>query len=273
MKHIFSLLLIAVFSVTLISIDQADARRFGGGMSFGKQRMAQPMTRSGMQRQATPPRTAAQRGSARTGMMAGLAGLAMGGMLGAMLFGGAFEGINFFDILVIGGIIALIIMFMRRRSMPTTAYAGHTAPMGNPEFTPQAATVRAVRPDIDEKHFTQAAKDIYMRMQKAWDAGDITDIRTFCTPEITDRIAEEMRKGGTHETEIGMLNAEIVDSWMEAEHEWVAVNFTAMLREKTRDASGTMIEDRSENVNETWIFKHDPASNDPTWYLAGIQQA
>ncbi len=273
MKYIFSMLLIAVFSVTLISVDQADARRFGGGMSFGKQRMAQPMARPGAPRQATAQRNTTQRGSARTGLMGGLAGLAMGGMLGAMLFGGAFEGINFFDILVIGGIIALIIMFLRRRAMPAAAYAGHTAPMSNPDFNPPSATVRAVRPDIDEKHFTQAAKDIYIRMQKAWDSGDIEDIRCFCTPEVADLIAEEMRKGGVHETEVGMLNAEIIDSWLEADHEWVAVNFTAMLREKTCDTNGATIKDRSENVNETWIFKHDPDSTDPTWYLAGIQQA
>jgi len=26
-------------------------------------------------------------------------------------------------------------------------------------------------------------------------------------------------------------------------------------------------------MHETWIFRHAPNADDPTWYLAGIQQA
>jgi len=33
------------------------------------------------------------------------------------------------------------------------------------------------------------------------------------------------------------------------------------------------LEADSNNLDETWIFKHAQKSDDPTWYLAGIQQA
>ncbi|MDQ6959727.1 MAG: Tim44 domain-containing protein, partial [Mariprofundaceae bacterium] len=62
-------------------------------------------------------------------------------------------------------------------------------------------------------------------------------------------------------------------SWVESDLEWVAVNYTAMLHEKTLDDSGTTLEDQTAEVNEVWIFQHAPLSDDPTWYLAGIQQS
>jgi len=292
MKKLMTLAIIAFFGLMVSGVDQADAKRFGMGSSFGKQRMSQPKSNNVTQRQATPSKsaTAGQRGAARTGMMGMIGGLALGGILGAMFFGGAFEGINFFDILMIGGIILLVFMFLRKKA-PTRqpSYAG-ASPAGatsagdfSPNFesndeeiadsTTREPVGAALRPEINEKHFIPAAKDIYVRMQKAWDGGDIDDIRKFCTPEIADRISQDMQPDTTHNTEVATLNAEISDSWLESDLEWVAVNYTAMLRENTLHSDGTTSSDNTTEVNEVWIFHHAPASDDPTWYLAGIQQS
>ncbi len=293
MKKIILFTMIAGFGLSLLGlVDDADARRFGGGMSFGKHRSVSPPSQSRMfgQRQATPQRSGAagQRGAARTGMMGMLGGLALGGMLGAMFFGGAFEGINLFDILIIGGIIMLVLMFLKRRAAAgQTSFAG-PQPSSSADFpqgfstdgdadivdrSAQEPVGAALRPDIDAKHFIPAAKDIYVRMQKAWDNNDIEDIRKFCTAEIAERIGRDMKPGETNLTEVATLNAEIADSWIESDLEWVAVNYTAMLREKTLDDAGATLDDQTAEVNEVWIFQHAPGSDDPTWYLAGIQQA
>ena len=293
MKKLLMFTIIAAFGISMLGLaDNADARRFGGGFSFGKHRMAKPPTQSRMssQRQSTPNKSAAtgQRGSARPGMMGMLGGLAMGGMLGALFFGGAFEGINFMDIMVIGVIIALIMMFLRKRAgIQRPSYAGQTSAPHDyaqtyPEDKPQEASDddtpdepvgSALRPDINEKHFIPAAKEIYIRMQKAWDNNDIEDIKEFCTPAIAERIGNDMKPGETNVTEVATLDADIADSWIESDLEWVAVNYTAMLREQTLDHSGSTVDDQAAEVNEVWIFQHTPASDDPTWYLAGIQQA
>ncbi len=293
MKKLLLLVMIAGFGLSLMGIvDDADARRFGGGMSFGKHRSVSPPSQSRMfnQRKATPQRSGAagQRGSARTGMMGMLGGLALGGMLGAMFFGGAFEGINLFDILIIGGIIALVLMFLKRRAAAgQTSFAG-AQPPSSPDFSQDFSTDgdadivdqashepvgAALRPDINAKHFIPAAKDIYVRMQKAWDNNDIEDIRKFCTAEIAERIGRDMKPGQSNVTEVATLNAEIADSWIESDLEWVAVNYSAMLREQTLDDNGVTLDDQTAEVNEVWIFQHAPKSDDPTWYLAGIQQA
>jgi len=291
MKQLLLLTMIAGFGLSLLGIvDDADARRFGGGMNFGKHRSVTPPSQSRMfnQRQATSQRSGAagQRGSARTGMMGMLGGLALGGMLGAMFFGGAFEGINLFDILMIGGIIALVLMFLKRRAA-ATAQASFAGAGPSPDFSqgfstdgdadivdsaPDQPVGAALRPDINAKHFIPAAKDIYVRMQKAWDNNDIEDIRKFCTAEIAERIGRDMKPGQTNVTEVATLNADIADAWIESDLEWVAVSYHAMLREKTLDDSGTTLDDQSAAVNEVWVFQHDPKSDDPTWYLAGIQQ-
>ncbi len=294
MKKLMTLAMIAIFGLMISGVDDADAKRFGMGSSFGKQRMSQPKSNSFSKRQATPTKSATasgQRGAARTGMMGMIGGLALGGMLGAMFFGGAFEGINFFDILIIGGIIALLFFFLRKKpSGRQASYAGASSGGGfSPDFgsnsenlgssdesiidtSPREPAGTAVRPDINKKQFLPIAKEIYIRMQKAWDSGDIEDIRKFCTPEIADRISQDMQQDTTHSTEIATLNAEIADSWMESDLEWVAISYTAMLREQTLDHEGAANGDSTTEVNEVWIFHHTPNSDDPTWYLAGIQQ-
>jgi len=292
MKKMMLLTMIAGFGLSMLGLaDDADARRFGGGMSFGKHRSVSPPSQSRMfnQRQTTPQKSTAagQRGSARTGMMGMLGGLALGGMLGAMFFGGAFEGINLFDILIIGGIIALVFMFLRKRTpsgYPSYAGAQPSSPAdfsqgfstdndaGMTDHEARQPVGSALRPEINEKNFIPAAKEIYVRMQKAWDNNDIEDIRKFCTADIADRIGRDMKAGETNITEVATLNAAIADSWIESDLEWVAVNYTAMLREKILDDSGTTLDDQTAEVNEVWIFQHAPNSDDPTWYLAGIQQ-
>lgn len=281
MKKLLMFTIMAAFGLSMLGLaDDADARRFGGGKSFGKQRYQQSAPGNLSQRQATPRKsaTANQRGSARTGMMGVLGGLALGGLLGAMFFGGAFEGINMFDIMVIAGVLGLLYLLMRNRQ--PMAYAGQYGQAGNVRSNSnpgqfagneQVTGGKMLRPRIDEKHFLNAARDIYMRMQKAWDSSDIEDIRRFCTAEIADQIEKQMRPGANH-TEVAALDATLSDSWIESELEWVAVEYTAMLREQSLDESGATVEDVNSEVHEIWIFQHRPNSDDPTWYLAGIQQ-
>ncbi|MBF0281725.1 MAG: TIM44-like domain-containing protein [Zetaproteobacteria bacterium] len=270
----------------------AEAKRFGGGKSFGQQRMASPAQKSPAMQNNASSSTAKKSGFMSGGLMGGLAGLAMGGLLGAMLFGGAFEGINFVDILLFAGVAFLLYMvFKRKGQQPAnrTAYAGHPTPPMDQQNSLDAEPMQrqsqamgssqpestAIKSNLDLDFFTQASRDIFVRMQKAWDAKDIHDIRSFCTPEISERIAQEMEQSGDvqHQTEAVTLAAEVLSSWHETDLDWVAVHFTAMMRESTLDAGGKVLESSNSEVNETWIFQHNPTSEDPTWYLAGIQQA
>jgi len=288
---------IAIFLATTSFATHSEAKRFGGGMSFGKsmsppKNMSKPSPQQGLSSKPVAKPGAATPSRAG-GMMGILGGLAMGGLLGALFFGGAFEGINFMDILLFAGIGFAIFWFMRRAaaSRQQPAHAGHAryeqpsqAPFGQPtqsaptheSFLGGEQTSTAIeKPIINEAQFLGAARDIFMRMQASWDAKNIDDIRAFASTEVANHIQAEMNELGdkTTKTEVGMLNAEISDSWIESDMEWVAVHFTAMLKEETFDAAGATIESSSTEANEFWIFQHQPNSEDPTWYLAGIQQS
>jgi len=278
MKKLFVLSILALFTLTVIGVEEASAKRFGMGSSFGKQRSFKQPTqqRSATPQKATPGNT--QKGSARTGMMGMLGGLALGGLLGAMFFGGAFEGLNFFDILIFGAIAFAAIWFLRHKTQQAQpmAYAGSSQQpqqtFGGFGNSKQDISTQghAITPDIDAKFFLDAAKGIFVRMQAAWDKKEMDEVRGFCTPEIAKRIELEMNELGekTTQTEVVTLNADMTDSWVESNLEWVAVHFTAMIQEQE---SGEEI--IAHEVQEHWIFQHDPNSKDPTWYLAGIQQS
>ncbi|MDT8375872.1 MAG: TIM44-like domain-containing protein [Mariprofundaceae bacterium] len=273
MKKLLVLSMVAIFTLTMVGVEEADARRFGGGSSFGKSRMfKQPAQQRTPTQKATP--ASAQRGSAGTGMMGMIGGLALGGLLGAMFFGGAFEGINLFDILIFGALLFVLFKLIGRRAASPMAFAGSRQEQGSGRFGAAAegspARGQAVTPDIDRQFFLGAARDIFVRMQAAWDRKDMDEIRGFCMPEVASRIELEMNTLGekTTRTEVATLDAEITDAWVESNLEWVAVHFTAMIQEQEDG-----VETATHEVQEHWIFQHDPNSDDPTWYLAGIQQA
>ncbi len=272
MKKLIVLSILTLFTLTSINAGDVEAKRFGMGSTFGKQRTFKQPSQQLAPKKTAPSNT--QKGSARTGMMGMIGGLALGGLLGAMFFGGAFEGINFFDIFIFGILGYILFRMVAGRARRQPGFVGGQPHQnfdmfgGNTEST-SPVQGQAVTPDIEPEFFINAAKDIFMRMQSAWDHKNMDEIRGFCTSEVADRIADEMESLDDHSTanEVAALDATISDSWVESNLEWVAVHFTAMIREE-EDGEETV----THEVQEHWVFQHDPSREDPTWYLAGIQQ-
>lgn len=129
-KLLFSV--ISIISFMFILASSVEAKRFGGGSSFGsKKSYSSPFKKSSTQKKSFSQQKASatnqqrkQQLSKRGGIMGMLGGLALGGLLGALFFGGAFENFNFFDFLIIGGIIFAVMWFMKRKAMkPQPNYA------------------------------------------------------------------------------------------------------------------------------------------------------
>ena len=125
---------ITFITIAFAFVSTVEAKRFGGGGSFGgKKSYSSPFKQSGAQKKSFSQQKAAttnqqrkQQLSSRGGLMGMLGGLALGGLLGAMFFGGAFEGFNFFDFLMIGGVIFAVFWFMKRKK--PSPHAQSTAP-------------------------------------------------------------------------------------------------------------------------------------------------
>lgn len=295
--RILTLLTLVLLTFSLTALD-AEARRLGGGSSFGKQRQSLNLNR---QQKQAPQQT--QRQSDKTTNPASaaggnkwlgpLAGLAAGGLLASLLMGGAFDGINMVDILVLLGIMAAI--FFGIRMMRRASGGGYTRPMqysgtgqttGNSPFThrdnappaggggfasghgePSTNTGTIDIPaGFDVDAFLKNAKGSFITMQLAHDGGDLEEIRAFTTPELFAEISQQIAERGnsSQQTDITYVEAALLDITTQTDHAIASVRFTGELREGPNAPL--------ESFDEIWHVEKDLTVADSAWLLAGIQQ-
>lgn len=263
--------------------DLADAKRMGGGGSFG----SKPSYGSGYNKPVSPSKDsstmakqAAPTTSSRFGGLGGMfGGLLMGGLLGSMLFGGGFAGPGMLDILLLAMGGFLLFKFIKSRRAATAnsapyAYAGNEETRssgshggwGNQRFEPQAPQAPVLPHGLDEQEFLTGAKALYTRLQASWDRRDIDDIRQFTSPEVHEEIARQATLDPAQgRTEILMVEARVLEARAEGTETVISVLFDAMLRED--DASAP-----AEQIREVWHIRRDENAAAPQWTLEGIQQ-
>jgi predicted lipid-binding transport protein (Tim44 family) len=274
MRKFLALVLTLFLSLSLIA-GTADAKRFGGGSSFGKQRtnISQPApTRSPTAAPAAAPASGASR------WLGPLAGLAAGGLLASMFMGHGFDGIKFMDILMIVGLAAgafFLFRMLRRTPISTpqatayTAYSGSVAApaMGSGSYTAPSSSTSS-RPEwFDDAAFVREAKSHFIRLQAANDAADLQDIREYTTPEIFAEISLQIQERGNEpqKTEVTLLNADVIDVVTESDFITVSVRFHGMIREIANAPA--------EAFNEIWHIQKPANDRNAPWHIAGIQQA
>ncbi|MGZ4957996.1 MAG: Tim44 domain-containing protein [Methylomonas sp.] len=299
-------------ALMLGSVHEAQAKRMGGGKSFGSrpsysepyQRSTTPgpasqPTRSASQQQATTQNQAARQSWAnRGGLMGMLGGLALGGLLGSLFFGGAFENFNFMDILVLGGIAYLLYRLFAAKK------AGQGQPIGNAygrsdyqqtegpahyrggeptssnaagfntdvlfnkdkNAAPQNAELAGtnIPAGFDRAAFLAGAESAYRFLQSAWDNRDLAAIRGLTTDKVFAEIQEQLRAtNAANKTEVLKLSAELLEVREVGSEMEAVVLFDNLMRE---DGGQT------EQVREVWHFIRPINSNQPKWFLDGIQQ-
>jgi predicted lipid-binding transport protein (Tim44 family) len=288
-------LLLAALSAGLTSMD-ADARRLGGGSSSGMRRSLPPA------RPATPPQQLpAQQQAARTppstppvapvpprrswlGPIAGIAaGLGLAALFSHLGFGPAIG--EFMTLLLLAVVAIAAVRFVLRRvagtaPRPATAAAGAGTPRmawGDP--VPQAggpsvgtaSTLAAVPGSqgvepvgFDRAAFERTAKQIFIRLQAANDAGDLDDLRRFTTPEMyaAVRLDLQERAGAAQRTDVVQLAAEVLDTGRDDGRDVVSVRYHGLIREVDGGAA--------EPFDEVWHLVRADGTAD--WRIAGIQQ-
>jgi predicted lipid-binding transport protein (Tim44 family) len=276
MKHVLLALLVAISSFALV-VDDAYARRLGGGSSFGMKRSTPPAStpkqadRPQQQQNTnnTPPKRS------WTGPLAGLAaGLGLAALFSHLGLG---EGMaNFVMLLLLAAAALFLFKMLRRRngaSPRPLQYAGAGAPATPyhdniatfPGTASASAATAALDEDFDAAAFTRQAKLNFIRLQTANDAGNLDDIREFTTPEVYAEISMQIaeRGGAAQQTDIVELKAEVVELTKEDGRYIVSVNFGGLLREETDTAPAPF--------SETWHLVK-PVTGVEGWRIAGIQQ-
>lgn len=272
MNKFFTLFFVALISFGLTAHD-AEARRMGGGSSFGKQRQMTPAPQRPAQAPAAAP---APTGGSK--WLGPLAGLAAGGLLASMFMGGGLGGGigNILMILALAGGAFFIFRMLRKPQPQPVQYAGHTertvvtdmaAPGGSaaPAAAMQASSTRPAW--FEDEPFLREAKKQFIRLQDANDRGDINDIREYVTPEMYAELSMQIqeRNGKPNKTEVVTLNAEIADVVTEGDFVIASVRFSGMIREEANAPA--------EAFSEIWHIQKSQSQPGATWFVSGIQQA
>ena len=282
MLRIFPALL-AVFIGFALPMHDAEAKRFGGGKSSGMQRQVTPQQPAGApSKNAAAPSQNTAGAAAQPGKrswMGPVAGLAAGLGLAALAshFGFGEEMANFLMIaLLIMATIFLFKFLTRKRQQPAMQYAGATAagnvmpfqaePVAGGSAAPQAGHAAALPAGFDAEAFSREAKLNFLRMQAAYDAGNIEDIREFTSPEMFAEIKLQLAERGAanQQTDVTLLNAEVLECAEEGNKLRVSVRFHGMVREEANA--------NAENFDEVWHLTK-PADGSHGWVVAGIQQS
>ena len=262
----------------------------------------QPGQAAQAQRAQPAPATPAAAQPARNRWLGPIAGLAAGLGIAALLshfgLGEAFAGAMANMIMIALIVLAAVMLFrfiMRRRqgnqasNTPAYAGAGSASPYGatartslnqDPPQVPQQPTgfganyiESAAQPAVpanvpagfDTEAFVRNAKVYFVRLQDAWDRGNVNDIREFTTPEMFAEVKLDVDARGSapNRTDVVQLNADVLGVEDRPAEYLASVRFHGLIRESEGAAAEPFV--------EVWNLSKQKAGNEG-WLLAGIQQ-
>lgn len=260
--------------LSFATIDLAEAKRLGGGRSFGKSFMTSPFKRL----QAAPSGTqAAQAAPGRRGFFGGMLGGLLAGGLFAWLLGGAFEGLQLLDIVIFAGIAFLLFRLFRNmnraRSMahgPGTAYAGGASMGQAPPPLPGPMTVSGgdvpynFPPDFDLNAFLEGARGHYRTLQEAWNKNDLETLREYFSSAMFDELCDERDAlGGEQHTEVMHVDVQLGRADYDATQAQVSLIFSGRCRD--------LEESVEEEIHDIWHLERDLTQPDAPWLIVGIE--
>jgi predicted lipid-binding transport protein (Tim44 family) len=300
MKTFFALAIGAMTAVALLSADVADAKRLGGGRSFGMQRQnvapsqpapsvaPRPGAASDPVMPAQPGAAAARAASpaapAPSGMsrwLGPIAGIAAGlGLAALMSHLGLSE--SFGSLLLVGLLVIAAIFLVRRFLLPRsvaspaaaganrTPYIASVPPPLSSRVEPTlgggtSSPAKSLPPGFDAEPFLNQAKLQFRRLQAAYDKADLTVLSDVMTPALFAEVSQEIDARGSHvPTEVVALNAEILEVVTEGRQHVASIQFNGLVREDGASQPKPFV--------EIWNLTK-PLDGASGWLLAGIQQA
>lgn len=286
MKKLWAVLAI-LLSFTL-TLEAVHAKRLGAGKTFGRTYQTAPAPQRQDAMPASSPQQAAKPAAAPStgkGMMGGLlGGLLAGGLIAALFAGGAFDGLQIMDVVLIAALVFLIFFILRQlrggagRRQPSYATAApaaasvQTRNSATPVFGSAAGSPRAAAPAVpmnlplgfDSPAFLTGAGEHYRILQAAWNSNDLATIREYCTPALYDQLrVERAALPAEQHTEILALDADLV----RADQQFGMAEVSVRFRGRYRDA----VEGVEEDFTDIWHLERDCSKADAPWHVTGVE--
>lgn len=289
MKRLFSIVALLMFTVAVTPI--AEAKKFGGSKSFGKSYKTAPAPKQQQQNTNTVGKDQTAKSSSKKGLMGGLLGGLLAGGLLAAFFGGAFEGIQFMDILIIGLIAFVIFKLMRgmlgakqgsmnqHRQQP--AFGGNASKFEQPNmqnfeqqpntnnggfggFGAQTDVPHNYPPGFDQAAFINGSREHYRILQGAWNHNQLETIEEYVSPSLFEDLkAERAKLDGEQHTDVMYVDAEIVRADYDANKAQLSLQFSGRYRDT--------VEGVEEEIEDIWHLERDLIVPNAPWLIVGIQ--
>ena len=289
MKRLFSIVALLMFTVAVTPI--AEAKKFGGSNSFGKSYKTAPAPKQQQQNTNTVGKDQTTKSSSKKGLMGGLLGGLLAGGLLAAFFGGAFEGIQFMDILIIGLIAFVIFKLMRgmlgakqgsmnqHRQQP--AFGGNASKFEQPNmqnfeqqpntnnggfggFGAQTDVPHNYPPGFDQAAFINGSREHYRILQGAWNHNQLETIEEYVSPSLFEDLkAERAKLDGEQHTDVMYVDAEIVRADYDANKAQLSLQFSGRYRDT--------VEGVEEEIEDIWHLERDLTAPNAPWLIVGIQ--
>ncbi|WP_226421943.1 Tim44 domain-containing protein [Vibrio sp. E14] len=289
MKRLLSIVALLMFTVAVTPI--AEAKKFGGSKSFGKSYKTAPAPKQQQQNTNTVGKDQTAKSSSKKGLMGGLLGGLLAGGLLAAFFGGAFEGIQFMDILIIGLIAFVIFKLMRgmlgakqgsmnqHRQQP--AFGGNASKFEQPNmqnfeqqpntnnggfggFGAQTDVPHNYPPGFDQAAFINGSREHYRILQGAWNHNQLETIEEYVSPSLFEDLkAERAKLDGEQHTDVMYVDAEIVRADYDANKAQLSLQFSGRYRDT--------VEGVEEEIEDIWHLERDLTVPNAPWLIVGIQ--
>ena len=287
MKRILAMVALMIFTVSTSPV--AEAKKFGGGKSFGKLFKTAPAPKQKTTNTSTlkKDQTTAKSTSKR-GLMGGLMGGLLAGGLLAAFFGGAFEGIQFMDMLIIGLVAYFAFKFLRGMlgakagSMNQHAYSGAGKEYQQPQqsnfqqfeqsqdasggfgATGQSDVPYNFAPGFDQVAFVNGSREHYRIIQGAWNHNELHTIQEYVSADLyADLTTERAKLDGEQHTDVMFVDAEIVRADYDSNKAQLSLQFKGRYRDP--------VEGIEEDIDDVWHLERDLTVDNAPWLIVGIQ--
>lgn len=273
----------AVFLMVGLTVPDAEARRMGGGKSFGAAPMhkSQPAQRQQAPQQQATPRNQQANPAAASGAsrwLGPLAGIAAGGLLASMLFGDGFQGLQLFDILIFGLLAFVLFKLFSRRNAPAMQRQPHPAggpvpaPQQQPVWPSQSASAQPAAAPVtmdapawfDADSFLKGAEEHFYTLQRHWRDNDVAGMAEYLDPALLQQmLAERSANPPSSNGFVEQLEARLEGIEQREGRTIATVGFTGVDREFPTD--------EGEHFDESWRLERADGDNQP-WIICGIRQ-
>ncbi|MEO5883486.1 MAG: Tim44-like domain-containing protein [Caldimonas sp.] len=149
-----------------------------------------------------------------------------------------------------------------RRQQARAAFSARRRSAGS--VVPRCAGF-AVPAGLDCEQVLTAARGRFMRLQAAWDAADVSALRSLTTPEMLDELLDVLtaRESRTSRTDVISLHAELLGLEELGAAYLASIEFSGLIRESAEQGEVPF--------RELWMLAGTKDDAAPTWRLARQQ--